>query len=141
MKNVVAAFFVGLLFALGLGISGMTQPQKVIGFLDMDDWDPSLIFVMIAAIGVHALFYPRILKRNRPVLDEKFYIPEKKSVTVALVAGSFIFGVGWAVGGYCPGPAIVSLASGQSSAFIFVAMMLLGMTVYYGFAKLFPHEK
>lgn len=141
MKNVVAAFFVGLLFALGLGISGMTQPQKVIGFLDMDAWDPSLIFVMIGAIGVHALFYRRILKRTRPVLDEKFYIPEKKAVTGALVAGSFIFGVGWAVGGYCPGPAIVSLASGQSSAFIFVAMMLVGMVVYYGFAKLFPHEK
>ncbi|MBS1968729.1 MAG: YeeE/YedE family protein [Bdellovibrionales bacterium] len=141
MKNVLAAFVVGLLFALGLGISGMTQPQKVIGFLDMDAWDPSLIFVMIGAVGIHALFYPLIIKRNKPVLDDKFYIPENKSVTAALVAGAFIFGVGWAIGGFCPGPAIVSLASGQSSAFIFVAMMLLGMTVYYGFAKLFPHEK
>ena len=123
------AFVAGLLFGVGLLVSGMTQPSKVLGFLDVTgDWDPSLAFVMVGAIAVHAPFARRALRpRARPVLAEAFDLPRRQGVDGPLLAGAAIFGVGWGVSGYCPGPALVSLASLASlSTAVFVAAMVAG---------------
>lgn len=130
MKNSLAAFVVGLIFALGLGLSGMTQPAKVIGFLDIfGDWDPSLVFVMIGAIGIHAIAYRIILKRPSPLFASKWYLPSQTAVNAPLIIGSVIFGMGWGLAGYCPGPAVVSLGSLEMRPFLFVGSMLLGMLI------------
>jgi uncharacterized membrane protein YedE/YeeE len=130
-KNSMAALVVGFIFALGLGLSGMTQPQKVIGFLDLfGNWDPSLIFVMIGAIFVHFVTYRFIKNRNSPLLSPHWHVPTKRDITPALTIGSFIFGVGWALGGYCPGPAVTSLASFDSKPMVFVISMLIGMYLF-----------
>lgn len=131
MKNAIVAFFVGFVFAIGLGISGMTQPQKVVGFLDVfGDWDPSLIFVMGGAVGVHILTYRLIMKRKTPLLATKWSVPTKTEITPALIAGSVIFGVGWGLAGYCPGPVVTSLASFEPKPFVFVVAMLVGMMLF-----------
>ena len=131
MKKNIAALVVGFIFALGLGVSGMTQPQKVIGFLDLfGNWDPSLMFVMVGAIFVHFITYKIIRKRKSPLFDTVWHVPTKKDVTPALATGSFIFGIGWALGGFCPGPAITSMASFSLSPFVFVGSMLLGMFIF-----------
>lgn len=141
MKQSVASFAVGLLFALGLGVSGMTQPQKVIGFLDVTAWDPSLMFVMVGAIGVHAIAYVFISRQKVPLLDNQFYLPKKKEITGSLVAGSIIFGLGWGLAGFCPGPAVVSLASGQLTVVVFVIMMILGMLSVRVVERFLPFSK
>lgn len=131
MKNSIAAFVVGFVFAIGLGLSGMTQPQKVIGFLDLfGQWDPSLIFVMVGAIIVHFVTFKIIRKRNSPLFSSQWHVPTKKEITPALMAGAFIFGVGWALGGFCPGPAITSMASFDKTPFVFVISMLVGMVLF-----------
>jgi uncharacterized membrane protein YedE/YeeE len=133
MKQHFGAFIVGVLFAVGLGISGMTQPQKVIGFLDIfGNWDPSIIFVMCGAILVHFFSYRMIRKRKAPWFSDKWHIPTRKDISPALVLGSLMFGIGWGLGGYCPGPAVTSLASFQIRPFIFVLSMILGMVVFRG---------
>ncbi len=126
----LAALLVGFIFALGLGVSGMTQPQKVIGFLNPMDWDPSLIFVMIGAISVHALLYPLISKRKSPLFDSEWHIPKSKDLNPKLIFGSALFGVGWGLAGFCPGPALTSLASGTLPPLVFVLFMILGMMTY-----------
>jgi len=141
MKQSVASFVVGILFALGLGVSGMTQPQKVIGFLDVTAWDPSLIFVMVGAIGVHALAYVFISRQKVPLLDTQFHVPKKTEITGSLVAGSIIFGMGWGLAGFCPGPAVVSLVSGQLSVVVFVIMMVLGMLLVRAVEKYLPFSR
>lgn len=141
MKQSVASFIVGFLFALGLGIAGMTQPQKVIGFLDVTAWDPSLIFVMVGAIAVHSIAYLFISRRNTPLLDTQFHLPKKKEITVSLAIGSIIFGVGWGLAGFCPGPAIVSLVSGQISVVLFVIMMIVGMLLVRRLEKFLPSSR
>lgn len=131
MKNSIASFVVGIIFALGLGISGMTQPQKVVGFLDVfGNWDPSLMFVMIGAISVHFVAYRIIRKRNSPMLSPTWDVPDRKDITPALIIGAFIFGIGWGLGGYCPGPAIASLASFDLRPVIFVVAMIVGMILF-----------
>lgn len=131
MKTILSAGIVGFIFSLGLGLAGMTQPQKVIGFLDFfGDWDPSLAFVMIGAITVHFIFYKIIRKRNSPLFSTKWDVPEKSDVTPSLVVGSLIFGIGWGLGGYCPGPAITALGSLDSRPFVFVISMLTGMFIF-----------
>lgn len=126
--RLVAAGVAGALFAFGLGLSGMTNPAKVIGFLDIAGaWDPSLAFVMAGAIATHAIASRFILTRKAPVLAEKFDLPEKKSVDARLVTGAALFGVGWGLGGYCPGPALVTAAAGVPSAIVFVLAMAAGM--------------
>lgn len=131
MKNAIAALVVGFVFAIGLGLSGMTQPQKVIGFLDLfGQWDPSLIFVMVGAIIVHFITFKVIRKRNSPLFSSQWYVPTKKEITPALMIGAFIFGVGWALGGFCPGPAITSMASFDKTPFVFVISMLVGMVLF-----------
>lgn len=122
---------VGFLFAVGLGFSGMTQPQKVMGFLDVfGDWDPTLLFVMVGAIGVHFFCYRIIRKRNSPMLSSEWHIPTTKEITPSLVFGSVIFGLGWSLGGFCPGPALVSLVTLSSSVTQFAFGMVLGMLIF-----------
>lgn len=131
MKNGLSALVVGFIFALGLGISGMTQPQKVIGFLDLfGNWDPSLMFVMVGAIAVHLVSYRIIRKRNSPLLSMKWHLPTKTEITPALVLGAVIFGIGWGLAGFCPGPAVTSLASLEQKPFIFVMSMVIGMLIF-----------
>lgn len=131
MKQVWAALVSGLVFGLGLGISGMTQADKVIGFLDITDaWDPSLAFVMLGAIAVHVVLYRVILRRGAPVFAGSFGIPTRRDITPRLVAGSAMFGVGWALGGYCPGPGLVSVMSGAPNAVVFVLTLIVGMNAF-----------
>ena len=131
MAKMLVALLSGVLFGLGLVVSGMANPAKVIGFLDITgDWDPTLAFVMGGAILAAAPAFRFILKRPRPVLAEEFDLPTKKSVDARLLGGSALFGVGWGLAGFCPGPAVTALASGLAPVFVFVAAMVAGMALY-----------
>ena len=131
MKTTGMAFLAGIIFAVGLVISEMTKPDKVIGFLDLaGSWDPSLAFVMVGAIGVHAVTYRVITQRNTPVWSEAFHIPTRQDFDGPLVVGAVLFGAGWALGGFCPGPAIASVASAALEVGVFVLCMLAGMGVH-----------
>ena len=124
----LVAFGSGALFGVGLLVSGMTQPAKVIGFLDVfGAWDPSLAFVMLGAIAVHFVAYRLIRRRASPLLAEKWVLPTRRDIDFKLVAGAAVFGLGWGLAGYCPGPAVVSLASGAPGVVVFTAAMLAGM--------------
>ncbi len=126
----VAAFFVGLIFALGLGLGGMTQPRRVVGFLDLfGDWDPSLIFVMFGALAIHIVMYRWIVRRKAPILGDRFHIPTKKTIDGPLILGAVLFGIGWGLAGYCPAPAITSLATFSLAPVVFVASLLAGMAL------------
>jgi uncharacterized membrane protein YedE/YeeE len=131
MKNNLTALLVGFIFALGLGLSGMTQPQKVMDFLNIfGTWDPTLMFVMVSAILVHAIAYKIIRRRSSPVFSVVWHVPQSQKITRSLVLGAIIFGMGWGLAGFCPGPAIVSLGALQQRAFIFVTAMLVGMYLF-----------
>ena len=131
MKNNISALVVGVLFAIGLGISGMTRPEKVFGFLDVfGSWDASLIFVMFGAVIVHFIAFRFIVRRKSPLFSPQWHLPTKKEITLPLIAGSFLFGVGWALAGYCPGPALTSLVSFQSRPTIFFGSMIFGMFLF-----------
>jgi hypothetical protein len=128
VKSKLAALFAGLVFGGGLVISGMTNPVKVIGFLDVfGRWDPSLALVMFAAVGVHFLLLRRIFTRPRPVLEARFERPLRTEIDAPLVVGAAVFGVGWGLGGVCPGPGIVDAASGSGYAIVFMIAMTLGI--------------
>ncbi len=129
--NLFIIFISGLLFSLGLGISGMTQPHIVRGFLDVfGNWDPRLMGVMVGAIAIHALAYRIILRRNSPVLGANFQIPTKKGIDRRLVFGAIIFGLGWGWAGICPGPGLVALLSGDMRFIIFIGSLLVGMLAF-----------
>lgn len=128
-QNVVS-FFVGLIFSIGLAISGMTQPQKIIQFLNPWDWDPSLLFVMAGAVGVHIITYSLVRKRATPLFDSKWHVPTRKDITARLIIGSALFGIGWGLGGFCPGPGVVSLASFDQQPALFVGAMIAGMIIF-----------
>lgn len=122
------ALVAGVVFALGLLISGMATPAKVTAFLDVTGaWDPSLAFVMAAAIGAHAPFVWLARRRSAPLFDAKFYWPPMRGIDPTLVAGAAIFGVGWGLAGYCPGPALVSLGTGSVQVFVFVGAMVAAL--------------
>ena len=130
-KSNIALFICGILFSIGLGISGMTQPQKVIGFLDVfGEWDLSLVFVMFGAV-LSYLILQLWIQRNFsiPVLGGSFQITTRKDLDRSLIIGALLFGSGWGLGGYCPGPAITSLGSGSLNALLFVFAMGIGMLV------------
>ena len=128
MRPNISAFLSGLLFALGLGLSGMTDPANVLGFLDIaGDWDFRLAFVMGGAIAVHAALRPLILKRKQPLFAIEFPTFSVTRVDRKLLAGAALFGVGWGLGGFCPGPALTSLASGAPQVLVFVPSMFAGM--------------
>ena len=127
MKN-ITAFISGLVFAIGLGISGMMDPNKVIAFLDLTgQWDPSLALVMGGALVVTFISFPIITKRNVPVYCEAFYMPNKSDLDWKLISGSILFGAGWGVAGFCPGPAIANLLTLNSVVLTFIGFMLIGM--------------
>jgi len=129
--NAVAAFAAGLVFGIGLIVSGMTDPGKVIGFLDLAGrWDPSLAFVMAGAIAVGFLAFAFVRQRAQSLLGGAMHLPQRRDIDARLVGGSVVFGIGWGLGGFCPGPALVSLASGEAKAAVFVAAMLGGMLLY-----------
>jgi hypothetical protein len=131
MNRSLAAFLIGLLFGIGLIVAQMTNPAKVIAFLDITgNWDPSLAFVMAGALGVFGLAYRLSRSRAKPVLAGYFVIPARKDITWQLVVGSLLFGAGWGLGGFCPGPAVVSAAFGDPRVWVFVAAMLAGMVLF-----------
>jgi uncharacterized membrane protein YedE/YeeE len=132
----VAAFAAGALFAVGLAVSGMTKPSKVTGFLDVAGaWDASLAFVMIGAIGVHLVGQRLVRRRSRPLFDVRFYLPTRKDLDRRLVLGAALFGVGWGLGGFCPGPGIVAAGGGGIGAIVFVLGMTLGMILEQAVAR------
>lgn len=131
----VVAFGVGLVFAMGLGLSGMTQPQNIIAFLDLQAWNPALLFVMVGAISVYALGLRVVAQFSQPVLGGRFELPTQRNITWPLVLGSGMFGVGWGLAGFCGGPALVSLVTGQLDVLVFVGTMLLGMWSCQRFVK------
>jgi hypothetical protein len=125
------------MFAVGLVVSGMTQPGKVIGFLDFfGNWDPSLAFVMGGAVIVNlVLFKFTTKKRKQPLFDAKFRIPTRSDIDWQLIGGAGLFGIGWGLAGYCPGPGLTALGSGTATAFTFVGSMVGGMLLYQVFDK------
>jgi uncharacterized protein len=130
MRQVATAFVCGLLFGIGLIVSQMSNPAKVIGFLDITgQWDPSLAFVMAGAVAVFALGYRLALRRSAPLLDKSFALPGKTNVDKALISGSLLFGLGWGLAGLCPGPAIVSSSFGDPRIWMFIVAMLSGMAI------------
>jgi hypothetical protein len=130
MRNAIA-FGTGLLFAIGLGVGGMTQPARIVGFLDFaGHWDPRLLFVLAGAVGTSMLSYRWVLRQRHPLLAVRFQIPPVRRIDGRLLLGAGVFGVGWGIGGFCPGPAITALASGQPVAIVFVLAMLAGSLLF-----------
>jgi uncharacterized protein len=128
------SFLAGLIFGVGLLLSGMTDPNKVRGFLDVTStWDPSLAFVMVGAIGVHALAFRWISTLRRPLVSPRFRLPTTTAIDGRLVAGAAIFGVGWGLSGICPGPAVVTLGIGVGGAFVFSLAAVAGVLAYRAF--------
>jgi uncharacterized membrane protein YedE/YeeE len=129
--SLVLAGVAGALFAVGLLISSMTVPSHVLGFLDLLAWDPSLAFVLIGALGTYCVLARVIHARRRdPWFDIQFHIPARNDVDIQLVLGSALFGVGWGLSGFCPGPALVSSGAGSSGVLTFIAAMFGGMLLY-----------
>jgi uncharacterized membrane protein YedE/YeeE len=127
-SSTVLGLVAGALFALGLVVSGMTRPEKVLGFLDVAGrWDASLSFVMLGAIGVHFWAYRFIGGRPAPLFGGTFSVPSSRDIDPRLCVGAAVFGVGWGLGGYCPGPALVAVVSGGTGVTVFVAAMIVGM--------------
>jgi hypothetical protein len=125
------AFATGVVFSLGLGLGGMTQPARIIGFLDVfGQWDPTLVFVLGGAVGTYMALYAWVRRRRRPVYGASFQIPPTATVDRRLLLGAGLFGVGWGIGGFCPGPAITALASAQPVPIVFVLSMLGGMALF-----------
>ena len=129
--NLIFATLSGLVFGLGLIASGMTNPAKVKGFLDLfGAWDPSLALVMGGAIAVGALAFAAARRRPRSWSGDAISIPANSAIDARLVGGGVLFGIGWGIAGFCPGPALVALAAGAPAAWLFVPAMLLGMWVH-----------
>jgi len=127
-------FAIGLIFGLGLLLSGMSNPAKVLNFLDLGGiaagtWDPSLAFVMAGAVAITFVGFNFVLKRSQPLFAEKFHVPTKAEIDRRIILGPAIFGVGWGLAGFCPGPALTALGFGSKSAVLFVAAMGAGMVL------------
>lgn len=132
MKRGLVAFTAGAIFSAGLCVSEMTQPSKVLAFLDFTgNWDPSLAFVMIGAIAVAALAFRLAARRPAPIVGDRFHLPERRApIDARLLSGAALFGVGWGLSGLCPGPALTSLGSGQIGSLVFVTAMVAGMVLH-----------
>lgn len=138
MKQNAAAFGIGAIFAAGLAIAGMTKPSKILGFLDISGaWDASLAFVMLGAIAVHFIAFRLVMRRSAPLFDIKFHVPTRKDIDLRLVLGAALFGVGWALGGFCPGPGLVALGGGSLNAVVFIIGMTTGMLLEQAAARAF----
>ncbi|AWI57452.1 YeeE/YedE family protein [Sinorhizobium fredii] len=129
--RIIAAFMSGIVFGLGLALSGMLNPARVRGFLDIArDWDPSLGFVLAGAVAVSALGMALVRRMHKPLLNSRFHLPETRIIDRRLLVGSAIFGIGWGMIGLCPGPALASLSLGLPATALFSAAMLAGMAAH-----------
>jgi len=134
--SLLLAGLTGALFGAGLLVSGLVQPARIVGFLDMfGDWDPTLLVALGAAVAIYAPAFRWIRRRSAPWFDVKLYLPTRRDLDVPLIAGSAVFGIGWSLGGFCPGPGIVSAASGSLAGVTFLAAMLVGMYVQHRVAS------
>ncbi|MFW6087722.1 MAG: DUF6691 family protein [Myxococcota bacterium] len=134
IRNYVLVFLSGTVFAVGLAVGGMTQPAKVVSFLDLfGDWDPSLAFVMGGAILAYFPLYQVITKRNTPLFAARFLIPERADLDWRLLTGAAVFGVGWGLGGFCPGPALTAAGALAPAALVFSAAMIGGFLLHWAF--------
>ena len=134
--NFIASLVAGLVFGIGLIVSGMVNPAKVLGFLDLAGaWDPSLALVMAAAITVGTVAYFIAGKRTLSLLGLQMNLPSARQIDRRLVGGSLLFGIGWGLAGFCPGPALVALGMGQSKAAVFVLAMLAGTLLFEAFER------
>ncbi|HUS64703.1 MAG TPA: DUF6691 family protein [Kofleriaceae bacterium] len=139
MREGIVAFASGLVFALGLAVSGMTQPAKVVGFLDVTGaWDPSLGLVMAGALAVVFVAQRVAVRRPAPLFAPAFPGPPARVIDLRLLGGAAIFGVGWGMSGFCPGPALVSLGAGMHAALVFVPAVLAGMVLFQWVERLSP---
>lgn len=130
-RYVLSALLAGALFGLGLAVSGMTAPQRVLGFLDVfGDFDPALLFVLGGAVATTTMLFRRVLKRDSPVLADSFALSQVRRIDRTLVVGAALFGVGWGIAGYCPGPALAGLSVGSTESFWFVPAMVAGMVAH-----------
>lgn len=131
MQKLISAFAIGIIFGIGIAISGMANPSKVLNFFDLaGTWDPSLIFVMGGALLTTAIGYLIVFRaRPKPVLDEVFSVPTSRVIDANLVGGSAFFGIGWGIAGFCPGGAIPALGLGYSQTFIFLGAMVAGIVM------------
>jgi uncharacterized membrane protein YedE/YeeE len=131
MKISTVSYLSGLIFGTGLVVGEMTRPDRVLGFLNIfGNWDPTLLFVMGGAVLTHMCLYPLIIRRSKPLLTNDWSIPDKKKITTSLIVGSFLFGIGWGLGGYCPGPGITAATTFHLKPVVFVISMLVGMFVF-----------
>ncbi len=126
----IIALLAGLLMGLGLAISGMINPAKILNFLDLaGEWDPTLVIVMASALLTTMVGYRLVLSRKMPLFAVGFSLPKRRDIDVRLIAGAALFGIGWGLAGFCPGPAIAALTSLRAEPFIFVAAMAVGMVL------------
>lgn len=137
----IIVFLCGVVFSIGLGISGMTQPDKVVNFLDfVDNWDPSLIMVMFGAVATYFVGQRLTLSRQASVFGEKFQLPTRMDLDARLIGGAALFGIGWGMAGFCPGPALVSAVSGNSAVLTFIMSMAVGMYFFEALHLRYSHE-
>ena len=135
--RLVSAYFIGLVFGVGISISGMANPAKVLNFFDVAGrWDPSLILVMGGALVVTFIGYRLVLRRPAPLLDLTFHLPANSRVDARLLGGAAVFGVGWGIAGFCPGGALPALGTGRIEVFAFVAALIAGIFVAKGLTAL-----
>lgn len=131
MPGIFSDFTSGLLFGLGLTLSDMINPERILNFLDLfGTWDPTLGFVMISALATSMLGFKIVLRRDKPLFDAGYRLPTKSDIDHKLVGGAALFGLGWGLGGYCPGPVITGLSLGELETFIFTVSMLAGMGLF-----------
>ena len=137
MKQKLIALLSGLLFGLGLSLSQMIDRDRVLGFLDVSgDWDPTLLFVLGGAVTVTVIAFRFVLRLPRPIFNSKFYLPTRKDIDLPLILGTAIFGIGWGIAGYCPGPGITALVLGTSNPVLFVIAFIVGSLIYQWYAGL-----
>jgi len=130
MYSRIIGLVTGLIFGAGLSIGGMTDPARVLGFLDIfGQWDATLVFVMGGAVITTALGYHWVLKRPAPLFGGRFHLPKRTDIDLPLIGGAGLFGIGWGLVGYCPGPALASLAAGQTGTLMFVLAMIVGLVL------------
>ena len=135
--RLVLTYLIGLIFGVGISISGMANPAKVLNFFDIaGTWDPSLVFVMGGAVVVAFFGYRIVLRRPAPVLDAKFHLPDNPRIDARLLGGSALFGIGWGIAGFCPGGALPALGTGQIDVFVFVAALVAGIFAAKGLMAL-----
>lgn len=136
-RQLLISFVSGFLFAVGLAVAGMASPGNILGFLDVfGDWKPALAFVMAGAIGVNGLVLLALRRRNRPIFAERFRLPTVREIDPRLVGGAALFGIGWGIGGYCPGPGIIAPWSGSLAGLVFPLSMIAGIWLFGALGRL-----